>query len=242
MKVLIGSRRILQLFPDFYRQSKDIDFAFIGETYREDNTEYLNNPVLINYLKENNLLECDLNILYTLKCSHLIRNVAWNKHYNDIKWMKRKGAKLIYSLFIDLANQWLNFFSIKRSNLSLEDKEFFNNALKTGVDHDYLHTLIENPPTYLKVLKEGKSVEPCEIKFNLLSFDDKIKLVKEEVMVMAWERYREDPYQIAYTKMLKKFIKDHAPLFEVAFILENYDSVCKIDFNYISVIDNYVKT
>lgn len=59
-------------------------------------------------------------------------------------------------------------------------------------------------------------------KYHNLSYEDKLNLVREEVYVMAYERLNNRDYRTAYAWMLKKFIMNHAPMFEALFIIENY--------------------
>jgi hypothetical protein len=122
----------------------------------------------------------------------------------------------------------------------MSSEDFFNNALKCEYNHDYLHTFLKNPPTYTKVLKDGAEVDVSETKFNNLSFEEKCDLVKEEVMVMAFERYSKFYYRNAYAKMMKKFIISHAPMWEAIFIIENYMSVYKPDYNFLKKIENSI--
>ena len=91
---------------------------------------------------------------------------------------------------------------------------------------------------YKKILKDGAEVEPCALKFQLLHFKSKCSLVEEEIMVMAYERFRKLGYYHAYTKMLKKFIINHAPIWEAKFIIENYIAVEKPSFDYYKKIEN----
>ena len=61
-------------------------------------------------------------------------------------------------------------------------------------------------------------------------------------MVMAFERYRSMGYKHAYTRMLKKFILNHAPVWEALFIIENYIILHKPKFNYFKKIEDGLTT
>ena len=126
-----------------------------------------------------------------------------------------------------------------RSNLDMSSNEFFNNALKTP--HDYYHTLLNESPIYTKILKDGAEVDVSEDKFNDLSFEDKCNLVREEVMVMAYERYKNYNFMKAYSIMLKKFILNHAPIWEAIFIIENYIILHRPQFDYFKKIEEKLK-
>jgi hypothetical protein len=63
-----------------------------------------------------------------------------------------------------------------------------------------------------------KSTFLQEILSNLSASEVKV----EEVQVMAWERFKKDKWYIGYSKMLKKFLINHAPMWEALFIIENW--------------------
>ena len=124
-----------------------------------------------------------------------------------------------------------------RSDLEMTADQFFNNAMKNSGLHDTIHTFLNPIPTYTMVLKDGAEVEVDKDKFDALGLEDKWALVREEVEVMAWERYRKDDFRIAYSKMLKKFILNHAPLWEAVFIIENFVTLHRPNRNYYQLIE-----
>lgn len=243
--ILIGSAAIKHWFPDFPRNPKDIDYAFReGEIFEErfKGYEYLKNPVLCSKYTDNDIEIISENDLYTLKVSHLFWDINWEKHMFDVQFLKSKECTLDTNLFYKLYDYWnIIHGKNKRSNLKMSAEDFFDNAVKCEYSHDWLHTLLKNPPTYTKILKDGAEVEVSEDKFNILSFEEKCDLVREEVMVMAWERYSRLDYRMAYGRMLKKFIISHCPIWEGLFIIENFVLLHKPNFNYKEVIENGLK-
>jgi hypothetical protein len=242
MKYLIGSRAIKALFPDFPREPKDYDFLVQTKqpTKREVDLveEYHINPVLFEYVEKHGI---NADVLLTLKTSHIFWDIFWSKHMFDIVFLKEHGAKLIQPLFDDLYEYWNNFHGKnQRSDLSMSSESFFDNAL-TKYDHDVLHTYINPNPVYFKVLKDGADVDVSEEKFNALSFEDKLELVREEVYVMAYERLFNRDYRVAFNWMLKKFIMNHAPMWEALFIVNNYRILQKCPINYVDVIESHMK-
>jgi hypothetical protein len=232
--LLIGSKAIKHHFSDFPRDPKDEDYAVTSNQHKNSiECEYLYNPVLGDLSGI-----ADPNILYTLKISHLVGwDINWDKHMFDVQFLNKKGCVLDIDLFYRLYNHWNIVHSPnKRSDLDMSAEDFFDNALNTP--HDYYHTLINPVPIYTKILKDGAEVEVCEEKFNNLSFQDKLDLVREEVMIMAYERYKNKDYRHAYSKMLKKFIINHAPIWEAIFIIENFISLHKPLFNYYKKIED----
>lgn len=233
--LLIGSRAIKYWFDDFHREPKDWDWITddLSKPKPENidgHHEYHLNPVLLPLSYHNNVLSS--NSLYTLKISHLFWDIRWAKHMFDVQFLRRKGCLFNRDLFDKLYAYWNTIHGTNhRSDLTLDADAFFNNALKT-YDHDYLHTLINPVPAYIKVLKDGSEVEPDEIKFQLLSHQEKLDLVREECYVMAYERLGIRDYREAYSWMIKKFIMNHAPMWEALWIIDNYIELHKPLINY----------
>ncbi len=231
--LLIGSSAIKHHFLDFHRSPKDVDYAVSEKMESTREAEFLYNPIIGNI---NGVADPDT--LYTLKISHVIGwDIKWDRHMFDIQFLKRKGCKLNMDVFYKLYDFWnITHSKNHRSDLNMSAEEFFDNALKTP--HDYYHTLLNDTPTYTKVLKDGAEVDVSEKKFNNLSFEDKCNLVREEVMVMAYERYKNHNFMAAYSIMLKKFILNHAPIWEAIFIIENYVTLHRPKFDYFKKIDD----
>lgn len=234
--VLIGSKAIKHHYPEFNRNPKDTDYAVIDK-YKKSTREieYLYNPI-IGHLEG----VAEPNILYTLKVSHVVGwDIKWEKHMFDIQFLKQKGCTLDKELFFKLYDFFNTIHEVnKRSDLDMAGKDFFNNAVKCEYDHDYLHTLLNPIPTYTKVLKDGEDVDVSEEKFNDLTFQDKCNLVIEEVEVMSWERWPKKDYRVAFNMMLKKFILNHAPIWEAIFIIENYVLLQKPLRNHFKIIES----
>jgi len=233
--VLIGSKAIKHHYPDFNRDPKDSDYAVTDNSLKSSReVEYLYNPI-IGHLEG----IAEPNLLYTLKASHVVGwDINWEKHMFDTQFLKQKGCTLDRELFFKLYEFWNTIHEPnKRSDLDMTGTDFFNNAVKCEYDHDYLHTLLNPIPTYTKVLKDGEEVDVNEEKFNNLSFEEKCDLVREEVMIMRWERWSKKDYRVAYNMMLKKFILNHAPIWEAIFIIENYVLLQKPMRNHFKIIE-----
>lgn len=239
--ILIGSTAIKHWYPDFPREPKDEDYLVIDAKRhtKKQGIEYLENPILLRYVNEfTEYLSPDL--LATLKASHLCWNINWSKHMFDLQFLLKKGCKINPELFLKLYEYWNEYHGKnKRSNLKMSKEDFFDNAINYNEsEHDGLHKILNPVPIYTLILKDGKEVELCEDKFTKLTHDQKLDLVREEVMVMAWERYKDMNYKNAYSRMIKKFIISHAPLFCLLFIFENYIELHKPKINYIKQIEN----
>lgn len=244
--MIIGSTAMRYWYPDFKREPKDLDKAVrnrASEGVEEGGKiEKLWNPVLFQYYPDHKYLSPKG--LLTLKMSHLFWDINWDKHMFDIQFLLKKGIKHNQQLFNDLYEFWNNHVhnENKRSDLAMNAQEFFDNAITCPIPHDDLHLLIKNPPTFTKVLKDGAEVAVDENKFNALSFEEKMDLVREEVYVMAYERFGNLKYKIAYRKMLRKFIMSHAPMWEAIFIIYNYIELHTPVFNFIQHIKHELQT
>lgn len=250
--LLIGSKRLKQLYPDFNREPKDEDWVVGDNTLKGSKTvEFLYNPILIKYCEDNNLKEVNGDVLYTLKLSHTVgwrlENNSWDKHVWDITFLKDQGCNIIWSLFYDLHKFWESIHGVnKRSDLDMSAEEFFDNVVGYPIEHDYLHTLlIKHPyfegqlePTYKKILIG--EVDVSMDKFHQLSEKQKFNVVFEEVAVMALERYEKLGFRRAYKRMLDKFIISHAKLPEAIWILENYKLISRPPFNYIEHLNKEI--
>lgn len=237
--ILIGSSAIKLHYPDFNRIPKDIDYAVNDKLKSKENgVEYLYNPILYKYYSNETVLNATA--LTTLKASHLFWDINWNKHMFDLQFLLSKGNKIDETLFFELYEFWNEYHGKnKRSDLKMDKSEFFTNAINYDVlEHDKVHEILNKTPIYKLILKDGKEVELCENKYNKLTHGQKLDLVKEEVMVMAYERYKNLGYKIAYVKMIKKFIISHAPIFTLIFILNNFKELHKTNINFIKLIEN----
>lgn len=163
----------------------------------------------------------------------------------DIQFLLNEGVIYNKELYDELYEFWIKYKGregkYRRSDLTLNSKNFFDNAIEANKHpdmlHDKIHLLLNPIPMYTKILKDGCEVETCEIKFNNLSLNEKIKLIEEEVMVMAYERFRDKHYKVAYDMMMERFITGHAPVWQLIFIIENFKNLRLPSFNYYKKIE-----
>lgn len=248
--ILSGSRAIKHNFPDFPREPKDWDFIIDDPKVKSSikGVEYKCIPPISNQYIDHKPLEI-LQVLspsgiMTLKASHIFwEGKDWQKHYEDLIFLSKKGVKIDEKLFYELYDFWTKKFGKrKESDLSLSKAEFFDNKLSLKYDHDRLHELLSysiyrGEPTYKMVLKDGSQVEPDPEKFQKLSEVNKHFLVAEEVWVMAYERRTTQDYQTAYSWMLKRFLRHHAPLWEAIYIVENLHDLQSSMIDYVKKLD-----
>lgn len=235
MELIVGSTALKHHFPDFNRVPKDLDIMVPDASIYKSSpeVEYLENPLIFNHVKEGQKY-IDPDLLLTLKMSHLFFDIRWDKHMWDVQFLLEQGCKYDINIMMGQFEYWAGFQKrYKRSDLEMTKEKFFTNAVNYDEhEHDYLHTLITPTPAYQKILVDGEDVEISEDKFNALSFEEQLDVVREEVYVMAYERYKDKHFLVAYSKMLKKFIRQHAPVWMFPFVVENYIKLsrAKIDF------------
>lgn len=252
--VIIGSTAIKYWYKDFPREPKDLDIAVYDKLEEATilynsprKVEYLENPILLDYLKNNvsnKYKYLPPYMLCTLKASHLMWDVNWSKHMWDYQFLLKKANKIDEELFWKLYDYWNEVHGKnKRSDLKMSKEDFFDNAINYNEhQHDEIHKIVNPNPIYTKVLKDGAEVELDEEKWKKLTWEDKINFIREECYVMAWERYKHLNYRVAFDRMIKKFILSHCPKFALLFTLENYIELTKIKINYIKQIKNGLQT
>lgn len=184
--------------------------------------------------------------IYTIKCSHLAWDIKWEKTKADILWLEAKGCKLLPNLYKALKKCWeiehgnKDFLSLKQDKGS-----FFNDYVMYKYDHDYLHELVAYPdkPVYKKVLKDGENVLTDKIKFDKLPFTDQVKMFREEISVIAFERWLAHSDKVswyqAYSQSLKKTITNLTKNWANDFLVLNIKEFIKPDYDY---FDNILKT
>lgn len=234
MNILIGSQAIKNLYPDFPREPKDIDYVGNQMVIPFDNkrVEYHRNPIILEIGKP---LSGDQ--LLTLKVSHIFWDLKWEKHMFDIQFLLKKGCIVHKPLLNRLYDYWETIHGKNnRSNLSQTSKDFFNNAIKCDLEHDFIHKLINPTPLYTKIL--SGEVETSEEKWNSLSHEDKIELIREEVYVMSYERLGNKHYRQAYTWQIKQMILRHLPMYSALFAVENYIELHLPKINYKNKIEH----
>lgn len=244
--ILIGSSAILHWFSSFPRKPKDIDFIVTEKEkstiHKGENVEFLLNPIFTNKWKYASTYNPVMfpDDLCTLKASHLCWDLNWEKHMWDLQFLLKQGCTIDDELWNELYAHWNTFHAKnKRSDLKMSKEDFFTNKVNYNEhQHDFTHTLLNPTPVYTRVLRDGCDVDLDPIKFECLPHEDKINFVREEIMVMASERYKDLGYRHAYNKMLKKFIISHAPIWSVTFILRNYIEIERCPFDFIKKIEN----
>jgi hypothetical protein len=198
--VLVGSRAASVWYPDF-RECNDWDYFCTKEDVidlpgtRLGKTESFYHPSLEEWDWEfwtGGPTVASSNELYTIKVSHAFWSNRWAKHIQDVMFFQSKGCEVIPELFDLLYGIWVEHYGAKRARLrpGTKPQEFFNARVDRKYDHDSLHASVAyyDEPMFNRILRDGEAVAVDRSKFNALSFDDKCKLVREEVFATALER------------------------------------------------------
>lgn len=239
-RLIIGSTAVQQHIPGF-RQPKDLD---VFSDQGEDNAEVFWHPLFDDWIPPATDRYATLDELYTIKVSHSyweLRNGSWEKHINDAALLKRNGAVLIPELHSLLYEVWEERYGKKRVDLSQEADEFFSDAVNRVYEHDSIHESVAYGarPMYESVLKDGASVAVDMAKLKALSFDDQVKLFREEVYATALERlvipsnYTFSPSR-AYAWSLRRTITSLTKGWSARFLVENYDVFRRPDCDYVA--------
>jgi hypothetical protein len=179
--------------------------------------------------------------IYTITLSHLGwdsgRNdlsphggsLQWDKYKKKALMLKYLGYKIIPKLYEVLIEHWKKEFGNKEFlSLKKNDKEFFNDYVKYVYKHDDLHEMVSYPnrPIYSRCLLEGEEVLIDKSQFDLLSFEDKVKMFKEEITVIAIERFllhTDNSELVCYLMSLKKTITNLTKGWATEFIIFNLE-------------------
>ena len=234
MKVLVGSNAARLWIPEF-RIGKDIDW-WSTEVVDGENFDTCVIPQnILKLVEEGSLIGgvATLNDLLTIKLSHLSYDILWKKHLNDYLVFKKHGAQINQELYIALQEYWKevhgnkNFLSLYKT----KDK-FFDDYVVKEQEHDHLHELVSYPnnPIYTLCLKDGEDVAIDYKKFLSLTFEQRVRMFREEVNVIATERWlipTKDSGKItfreAYSKSLHKTVTALTKGWASQFMCENIE-------------------
>lgn len=246
MRIVVGSQA-LDLNGCCPRQPVDVD-VWTDETHTKEpkikGVELSSVPIEILQLiptkeayvrlgEDYESLECcniaSADTIYTIKLSHIIYDIHWDKTVADVIYLQRIGCKLIPELHTKLCEFWKTVHGNKEFlNLNRTKEEFFNDYVKKEYDHDWLHEIVaeSNVPLYTKCLKDNQEVLIDHEKFKLLSKPNQIRLFREEMWVIALERWLiptnfKIPVYKAYRFALRKTATKLTKGWATQFIIDN---------------------
>lgn len=224
---------------------KDLDIICTEDRvseYDEQNCDIIIVPEEIYNLLYNETGCITPDLILTLKMSHLSWDIKWEKTKRHINILVNLGYKPNLEVYHSLKKHWETIHGNK-SHLSLNKRknEFFDDFVTYVVDHDYLHELVSHPnePIYKKCLKDNEEVLICYDKFSSLSHSDKVRLFREEITVIAIERYLINPtnsgkftWMQSWNLALKKTIISLTKNWATDFIIHNLFEFSKPEYSY----------
>lgn len=258
--VIVGSTAIRYHFPDFPREPGDVDVfspsdnptfgVDIANGKRLDifwdprlDNWYWMGPQVIPGKATRPLLIATIDELYTIKVSHAAWDVhgTWGKHMHDIVFLRDRGAQFIRPLYDILFAIWKDTHGKKQTNLNQTKDDFFSDAVTRIYDHDSIHDSVAygERPLYESILRDGAEVAVDWSKFEAMSYEDKLKLCREEIYATALERwvipsdYTCSP-RGAYAQALKKTITSLFKNDWALFIVLNYKELRDPDMDYVA--------
>lgn len=238
--ITVGSRA-LDYFGITRRPPKDFDLWVDSEDHcLEGDISIMPKEIMDLVPTENGYATPDA--IYTIKLSHAAYDIFWQKTKNDILWLKEKGCKLIIELYTVLLEHWKGEHGDKDFlSLNKTKEDFFTDNVTYVYDHDYLHKLVAYPdrPIYERVLKDNHQVLVDKSKFEELPFETRVRMFREEITVIAAERWLINPHwsgkiswRKAYGLSLQKTVTALTKGWATEFILMNLEHFVKPDYNY----------
>ena len=222
---------------------KDLDIICTEDrASKYENCDIITVPEEIYNLLYNETGYITPDLILTLKMSHLSWDIKWEKTKRHINILVNLGYKPNLEVYHSLKKHWETIHGNK-SHLSLnkQKNEFFNDFVTYVVDHDYLHELVSHPnePIYKRCLRDNEEVLVCYDKFNSLSHSDKVRLFREEITVIAIERYLINPsnsgkftWMQSWNAALKKTIISLTKNWATDFIIHNLFEFSKPEYSY----------
>jgi hypothetical protein len=191
MKMLIGSRAAKYHFPDFPREPKDFDYISPDTSCKSKEIDVHWNPAFERAYFKYLAPIAPPTLLYTLKFSHVFWPHYWEKTMFDVHYFSGKGVKLDEELLPLFYAEWEKTFGKKQAYLNESNDEFFSDKVKRTYIHDDLHKAVayNEMPVYLMIKPDAEKAMVSKKMFFELDRKLQLDLCKEEINVIALERY-----------------------------------------------------
>lgn len=216
---LFGSSLIKKYFADF-REPNDIDWI----TNDKSKLKQSNKSVEYYYMPFAPDREMTPDELYTVKVSHAIYDIHWQKTMSDIRFLQIKGCKLLPDFLIQLRQHWETVHGVqKRTDFEVQPGKFFEDRVKRKINHDDLHQMLNPNPTYKKMIIND--LNPSPEKFFNLSDNDRKEVLFEEAFVISLERFSNLPDRLAYQKAQQNLVTRLHPVWLSDYIIQNWQTI-----------------
>lgn len=217
---IYGSQLVKKIFPDF-RNPKDTDFVTNDINEYQSQINQIGTGFELHFIPCSPNREMTADEIYTLKVSHAIYDIHWQKTMSDIRFFQMKGCKIIPEFLSKLRKHWeVVHYNKKRCDFEIQEEMFFKDAVKRKIPHDHLHKIINPNPSYQLVVD---GVKPNQDKFNSLTISDKNNICFEEAYVIAIERFYDKlPFRTAYNKAQQCLVTRLHPIWLADWVILNW--------------------
>lgn len=226
-------------FPDWRSSPRDEDW--LTDTYVKSTRDSEYHDVTgyegLTWILNNSDGIATPETLYTLKLSHSFWDIHWAKTMHDIKEFQKLDIQVNEELFKLLYKDFTIIHGKKRAVLEKANEEFFNDHTDRKYVHDDLHKAVAyyDKPMYEYIKKDLKSANVSYKMFQALSKEDKLKLCREEMYVVALERhlipanFSRLPKKLAYLKSAKNLVTSMTKGWFPRYIVSNWQDLGELD-------------
>ena len=185
-------------------------------------------------------------LLWLTKHSHIYWPIHWQKNIRDLHWLKSRsreptGQEVAYHK-MRFGEHTLRYKS-QSVKLTQTNESFFAKSNKIGrkIEHDRIHEIVAygSRPLFENFKTDPTKAMLSRTLFEQASLTDRLRLVREEAMAIAVERYaipampnRVEP-QVAYGKALCRICTTLTSGWFRDFAIDHWPEVCDPDKEFI---------
>jgi hypothetical protein len=215
---LFGSKLIKKYFSDF-REPNDTDWVTNDKSKLKPSKIGKEEYYYIPFSPDREMTPDEI---YTIKVSHAIYDIHWKKTMSDIRFLQIKGCKVIPDFLENLRNHWeLIHGKQNRTDFEVKPGKFFDDRVRRKVNHDELHQMINQTPTYLKMIEND--VNPNPDKYHKLTEDEKREVLFEESFVISIERFSKANDRMAYHIAQQSLVTRLHPVWLADEVIKNWN-------------------
>lgn len=197
--------------------------------------------------------------LFLIKKSHICFNIHWKKNIADYLFLKSRLDETKFdnnwhSVFNQRFQETKNRVKFKDRNFDVDNSEFFKiseKAVNRVIHHDNLHlaTCFFSHPIFMDVKDDLSKAAMNPAKVAALSHELKIKLIQEECMALALERYilpcvrdkKEFNARHAYMDTACRMVYNYLPMFLKFFAADHFLEILNLKIDYVKKFFENVK-
>lgn len=184
--------------------------------------------------------------LVAIKASHVMFPVNADKNLHD--WFLLQphyNPTTTHHILYDMRHTEAlerNKKRLARINLNKPNEAFFKPAQNLReFDHDALHRIVayHEQPLFEKCKHDMSKAKIDRDLFEKLDFIDQVRMVREESMVIGYERYYRPgmSYREVYRKGFTKFVTELCKGWFQRFAIENISDTYEVDFDFVAQIE-----